>query len=71
MKVSELKKGDQVKITHSRKGTFDAEITSNDKTSEWLGTTVLNKKVTGMVNTWLPGESLTVRKTLIINIEKL
>lgn len=71
MKVKDLKPGDQVKITHSRKGTFDAEITSNDANSEWLGTIVLNKKVTGMVNTWLPGESLNVRKTLIINIEKL
>lgn len=71
MEVSELKKGDQVKITHSRKGTFDAEITSNADSSEWLGTKVLNKKVVGMVNEWIPGEDLTVRKTLIINIEKL
>lgn len=69
--IVNLKNGDKVTITHSRKGTFNAEVTSNDENSEWLGTTILDKKVKGLVNEWIPGEALNVRKTLITNIKMI
>lgn len=71
MNVNDLKPGDKVRITHARKGTFEAEIKSNDPDSEWLSTIVLSKKVEGLVNNWLQGEELSVRKTLIQKITSL
>ncbi len=71
VKIEDVKVGDKITIKHQRKGTFNAEVKSNDLTSEWLDTVVLDKKIKGMVNTWEPGEDLSVRKTLIASIEKI
>jgi hypothetical protein len=69
MQVADLKANDKVSITHSRKGTFDCEILNTDL-GEWLDV-ILLEKVTGLVNEWLPGEELRVRKSFITNIKPL
>lgn len=68
MNANTLKPNDEVRITHARKGTFECKIISNG--AEWLQVNVL-EKVEGLVNTWLPGETLGVRKSLITKLEQL
>lgn len=71
MKVQDLKPGDKVIIDHQRKGIIKVEVTSNDSNSEWLGTIVLSEKIKGLVNEWVKGEDLSVRKSLIVSINNL
>ncbi len=65
--LSSYKKGDKLTITHCRKGTFDAEVLTN-KEGEWMNVIILSKKVNGLVNTWIQGEELGIRKSFITKI---
>lgn len=71
MNVNEVQEGDVVEIHHARKGLVTVKAGKQDEESEWFDCTVVGKKVTGLVNEWVEGESLPVRKSLILKITKL
>ena len=70
MNITDVQEGDVLKILHARKGLVTVKAGKQDENSEWFNATVVGKKVTGMVNEWLEGESLPLRKSLIQKISK-
>lgn len=69
--IDEVKEGDVLKILHSRKGLVTVKAGTQDANSEWLNATVVGNKVTGMVNEWVEGEPLPIRKSFIKKITKV
>ncbi len=65
-----IEKGQKLIISHARKGVFNA-IALQDfdtETEEWYPVATADY-VEGMVNDWLPGESIPCRNTLCRKID--
>jgi len=60
-----------LRIIHARKGFLTVKAGEQDDNSEWFNATVVGKKVTGLVNEWVEGERLPLRKSLIQKITKI
>lgn len=71
MNIADVQEGDVLKILHARKGLVTVKAGKQDESSEWFNATVVGEKVTGLVNEWVEGESLPLRKSLIQKITKL
>lgn len=69
--INEVKEGNVLKILHARKGLVTVKAGEQDANSEWMNATVVGNTVKGMVNEWVEGERLPLRKTLIKKITKL
>ena len=70
MNIEDVKEGDVLTAVHARKGVITVKAGKQDEKSEWFNATVVGKRVTGLVNDWEEGESLPLRKSLILKISK-
>lgn len=68
--INDVQEGDVLNIFHARKGLVTVKAGKQDANSEWFNATVVGKKVTGMVNEWVEGEPLPLRKSFIKKITK-
>lgn len=68
-----IKAGQKLKITHSRKGTFEC-IAIRDfdpKTESFFPVRLLTKFVDGMANRWEAGSEIPCRNIFVTKIEKI
>lgn len=68
-----IKAGTKLRITHSRKGTFDCIATRDfdPKAEAFFPVKLITKKVSGMSTTWEEGEEIPCRNVFVIKMEKI
>lgn len=68
-----IKAGTKLRITHSRKGTFECVATRdfNPKTDAFLPLRLITKKVEGMATTWQEGDEIPCRNIFVTKMEKI
>lgn len=68
-----IKAGTKLRITHSRKGTFECVATRgfDPKAEDFFPVRLVSQEVHGMTKEWIEGEEIPCRSTLVIKIEKI
>lgn len=68
-----IKAGTKLRITHSRKGTFEcvAMRDFNPKTEAFFPVRLISKSVEGMSTSWQEGEEIPCRNVFVTKMEKI
>lgn len=68
-----IKAGTKLRITHSRKGTFECVATRDfdPKFEAFLPVRLISKVVNGMATSWQEGEEIPCRNVFVTKIEKI
>lgn len=68
-----IKVGTKLRITHSRKGTFECVVTRDfdPKTEAFFPVRLISKTVNGMTTSWQEGEEIPCRNVFVTKIEKI
>ena len=68
-----IKAGTKLRITHSRKGTFECVATRDfePKTEAFFPVRLISKSVEGMATSWQEGEEISCRNVFVIKMEKI
>lgn len=68
-----IKAGTKLRITHSRKGTFECIATRDfdPETEDFFPARLISKAVEGMATSWQEGEEIPCRKMFVTKMEKI
>lgn len=68
-----IKAGTKLRITHSRKGTFECVATKdfNPKTEAFFPVRLISKTVEGMSTSWGGGDEIPCRNEFVTKMEKI
>lgn len=68
-----IKAGTKLRITHSRKGTFECVATKdfNPKTEAFFPVRLISKAVEGMSTSWQEGDEIPCRNEFVTKMEKI
>ena len=68
-----IKAGTKLRITHSRKGTFECVATRNfdPKTEAFFPLRLISKEVEGIATFWQEGEEIPCRNVFVTKMEKI
>lgn len=68
-----IKAGTKLRITHSRKGTFECVATRDfdPKAEAFFPLRLISKKVSGMTTEWEEGDEIPCRNVFVLKMEKI
>lgn len=68
-----IKAGTRLRITHSRKGTFECVATRdfNPKTEAFFPLRAISQRILGLNTIWIEGEEIPCRNIFVTKIEKI
>lgn len=68
-----IKAGTKLRITHSRKGTFECVATRDfdPKAEAFFPVKLVSKTVNGMATSWQEGEEIPCRNVFVTKMEKI